>query len=95
MKTNSLPHYDDSTNTTGCCPKFNPDGWDDQELHFKDKRFARATTLNAMAMRFSQISTLRAGRLRYVRRSCGSNALPHSGHVPAFSADSGYEHRRQ
>jgi hypothetical protein len=48
MKVNSLPHYDDSTNTTGCCPKFNPEGWDGQELHFKDKKFVRATTLSAM-----------------------------------------------
>ncbi len=48
MKTNALPHYDDSINTTGCCPKFNPDGWDGQELHFKDKRFVRATTRSVM-----------------------------------------------
>jgi hypothetical protein len=48
MKTNSLPHYDDSINTTGCCPKFNPDGWDGQERHFKDKKSVRAATLSAM-----------------------------------------------
>jgi hypothetical protein len=33
-----------SVNTTGCCPKFNPQCWDAQELHFRDKRFVRATT---------------------------------------------------
>ncbi len=48
MQTNALPHFDDSTNTTGCCPKFNPEGWDRQELHFKDKPFVRATTKSAM-----------------------------------------------
>jgi hypothetical protein len=48
MQINSLPYFDDSVNTTGCCPKFNPEGWDGQELHFKDKKFVRATTLNAM-----------------------------------------------
>jgi hypothetical protein len=48
MQTNALPHYDDSHNTTGCCPKFNPGGWDDQELHFKDKKFVHATTRNAL-----------------------------------------------
>ena len=48
MKVNQLPKYDDSINTTGCCPKFNPEGWDDQELHFKDKKFIRATTRSAM-----------------------------------------------
>ena len=48
MKTNAVPHYDDSINTTGCCPKFNPDGWDGQELHFTDKPFVRATTRSLM-----------------------------------------------
>lgn len=44
MKTNALPKYDMSDNPTGCCPRFNPEGWDAQELHFKDKRFVKATT---------------------------------------------------
>ena len=48
MQTNAVPHYDDSVNTTGCCPKFNPDGWDGQDLHFEDKQFVRATTKSVM-----------------------------------------------
>ncbi len=44
METNALPHYDSSLNPTGCCPKFNPEGWDGRELHFDNKRFVRATT---------------------------------------------------
>lgn len=48
MRTNQLPHYDDSDNPTGCCPKFNPEGWDGQKLHFEDKPFVRAETTSAM-----------------------------------------------
>ena len=48
MKTHTVPHYDDSVNETGCCPRFNPEGWDEQELHFKDKHFLRAETRSAM-----------------------------------------------
>ncbi len=48
METNQVPHYDDSVNPTGCCPKFNPDGWDGQDLHFRDKTFVRAETRSAM-----------------------------------------------
>jgi hypothetical protein len=48
MITNALPHYDDSVNTTGCCAKFNPAGWDDVRLHFEHKPFLRATTRAAM-----------------------------------------------
>ena len=44
METNTVPHYDDSINTTGCCPKFNPAGWNGRNLHFRNKVFARATT---------------------------------------------------
>ena len=44
METNALPKYDMSDNPTNCCPRFNPKGWDEQELHFKDKLFVKAKT---------------------------------------------------
>jgi hypothetical protein len=44
METNALPKYDMSDNKTNCCPRFNPEGWDDQELHFRDKLFVKAKT---------------------------------------------------
>lgn len=44
MEINALPKYDTSDNPTNCCPRFNPEGWDDQELHFKDKLFLKAKT---------------------------------------------------
>jgi len=44
MDINRLPRYDTSDNPTNCCPRFNPDGWDGQELHFKDKLFVQAKT---------------------------------------------------
>ncbi len=44
MDVNALPPYDASDNPTGCCPRFDPRGWDDQELHFEDKLFVRVQT---------------------------------------------------
>ena len=44
MEINSLPKYDMSDRPTNCCPRFNPNGWDEQELHFRDKRFVKAKT---------------------------------------------------
>ena len=44
METNALPKYDISDNPTNCCPRFNTEGWDEQELHFKDKLFVKAKT---------------------------------------------------
>jgi hypothetical protein len=35
MHTNETPLYDQSDNTTDCCPRFNPNGWNDQKLHFE------------------------------------------------------------
>ena len=48
METNTLPTYDMSDTTTGCCPRFNPEGWDGAEIHFRDKLFVRAKTLSLM-----------------------------------------------
>ena len=48
METNTLPHYDMTDNATGCCPRFNPDGWDGRHLQFRGKRFLRATTRSVM-----------------------------------------------
>lgn len=44
MNVNALPKYDMSDNPTNCCPRFNSYGWDEQELHFKDKLFVKAKT---------------------------------------------------
>ena len=44
MKTNQIPKYDIYDKPTGCCPKFNPEGWDGQNLHFKDKLFVKVKT---------------------------------------------------
>jgi len=44
MNINALPKYDMSDNPTNCCPRFNTKGWDEQELHFKDKPFVKART---------------------------------------------------
>jgi hypothetical protein len=44
MEINALPKYDSSDNPTKCCPRFKPEGWDEQELHFEDKLFVKAKT---------------------------------------------------
>jgi len=44
MEINALPAYDMSDNPTQCCPRFNTDGWDEQELHFRNKLFVKAKT---------------------------------------------------
>ena len=44
MDINALPNYDMTDNPTGCCPRFDPENWDAQELHFRDKLFVRAKT---------------------------------------------------
>lgn len=48
MQTNEFPPQDISVNTTGCCARFKPAGWDNQHLHFENKKFLCATTRSAM-----------------------------------------------
>lgn len=48
MHINSLPPMNVDANLTGCCPKFDPKGWDGQTLRFRDKKFVKATTKSLM-----------------------------------------------
>ncbi len=50
MEINALPKYDMSDNPTNCCPRFHPEGWDNQELHFKEKLFVKADTISLFHM---------------------------------------------
>lgn len=44
MQVNMIPPYDSSDNPTGCCPRFNPQGWEGRHLQFQNKLFVRVTT---------------------------------------------------
>jgi hypothetical protein len=48
MDRNMLPAIDMTDNPTGCCPRFHPEGWDSQDLHFSDKLFVRAVTRSVL-----------------------------------------------
>lgn len=50
METNEVPRQDMSTSETGCCPRFDPEPWDDQVVHFEDKLFAKGTTVQFLHM---------------------------------------------
>lgn len=44
----SLPKMNMDKSETGCCPRFDPAGWDGAEFEFLDRPFVRATTVNFM-----------------------------------------------
>lgn len=44
METDLLPEMNLEDNPTGCCPKFDPKGWDGRHVHFDQEKFVRATT---------------------------------------------------
>lgn len=50
MDTNVLPKMNMDAVETGCCPRFDPRGWDGQRLTFKNQAFVRATTRSVMHM---------------------------------------------
>lgn len=50
MLLNQIPSIDVSDNETNCCPRFHPEAWDNQELHFDNKRFVRASTVSVFHM---------------------------------------------
>jgi hypothetical protein len=44
----TLPKFNMDRSETGCCPRFDPAGWDEAEFEFQDRPFVRATTVNFM-----------------------------------------------
>lgn len=44
MQTNEIPTFDLTDNETHCCPRFHPEPWDNQDLHFENKPFVKAST---------------------------------------------------
>jgi len=46
MEINQLPKMNMDDSATKCCPKFNPEGWDNEKLIFQDKLFVKAKTIS-------------------------------------------------
>ena len=48
MVATTLPRFNMDQSETGCCPRFDPSGWDDAEFEFNERPFVRSTTVNFM-----------------------------------------------
>jgi hypothetical protein len=59
MQTNEIPAYDVTDNETSCCPRFHPEPWDRQTLHFEDKPFVRAGTASFFHMPLNMASVFK------------------------------------
>lgn len=46
MTQTALPTCGMDNSATGCCPRFEPDGWDGEEFEFREWLFVRTTTVN-------------------------------------------------
>ena len=57
MRVNELPMFDATDTETNCCPRFHPEPWDNQELHFDRKPFVRASTVSLFHVPLNMGST--------------------------------------
>jgi len=46
MDVNQIPKINMENSETGCCPKFDPEPWDNKEFKFEDKLFVKANTFS-------------------------------------------------
>lgn len=71
---NAVPAYDTSDNPTNCCPRFNPEPWDDQVLRFEQKPFVRASTISVfhMPLNMGSVFTRTWGAIREAHAENGS-----------------------
>lgn len=50
MQVNQIPSLGKDNSLTHCCPKFDPEPWDDQTIELKDKPFVRMQTRSFLYM---------------------------------------------
>jgi hypothetical protein len=55
---NEIPKTDMSTSTTGCCPKFDPSGWDGQTFKFDKKLFVKFSSRSFLHMPLNMNSVM-------------------------------------
>ena len=48
MVATTLPKFNMDNSETGCCPRFDPTGWDGEEFEFHHRPFVRSTTINVL-----------------------------------------------
>lgn len=48
MVQTSLPKFNMDKSETGCCPRFDPTGWDGEEFELVERPFVRATTVSLL-----------------------------------------------
>lgn len=75
MLVNEIPKYDVRDNPTGCCPRFQPGPWEDQELHFDKKRFVRASTVSVFHVPLNMGSVFARTQAAIAREHAQSGAL--------------------
>jgi hypothetical protein len=59
MANKTLPKFNMNNSETGCCPRFDPAGWDGEEFEFHDWPFVRSTTINFMHIPLNMASMIK------------------------------------
>ena len=54
-----LPVFNMDKSESGCCPRFDPTGWDEEEFEFQDRRFVLSKTVNFMHVPFNMGSVIK------------------------------------
>jgi hypothetical protein len=57
VQTNEIPRFDPADNETNCCPRFHPEPWEDQTLHFDNQPFVKASTISLFHIPLNMGST--------------------------------------
>ena len=83
MHTYSFPKYDVSENTTECCPRFKPDGWDEQEQLQRVKHVFRTLFDRSMAVNLE--ACLRCGMCAEVCHFYEATQIPEYAPVHKFA----------
>lgn len=89
MHVNQTPIYDQSNNPTGCCPRFNPAGWDEVTLHFQNKPFVKANTVSLahVPLNMGRVFARVLGQLQASGQEAGAQHIVLSRDLSAFQGE--------
>jgi hypothetical protein len=59
MATSTIRKFNLDNSETGCCPRFDPTGWNNEEFEFHERPFVRSTTINFMHIPLNMASMMK------------------------------------
>ena len=89
MAHSTLPRFNMDRSETGCCPRFDPTGWDGEMFEFVERPFVRATTISFLhiPLNMGSVITKTLAKIEQAGASPGDEAFMLSSDLSAWRCE--------